>query len=403
MSAACYHSVVVYYDPATTSAYEKDLINSERDVWTCEVGREVHVPEPAGPYEGQKWRSFRSAFCHYSYQVDETHTAVYQAKVVTTNDLYEDTFTIEMPKEGPIRLLSLNLFLRPPLISNPSGDYKEARRIQFCRSILPSYDIVCLQEVFGLMSSRKAKIIAAAKALGYAYSVESPNPGFFGSHLIDGGLLILSRYPILEWEFRPFEFAIFPDTLADKGVLYCKLDIEGVPLQLVTAHTQSAYETSDMDLYRLYRSVTLRQIGKIAEFIREKRSKTGLIVLVGDLNVNALAGKKPQSDPAMDEYAAMMSVLQDLHPSDVLYEACGFHPATHGRLSNGEPEETVLTEAAAQGKEEALDYLFTFNESEGELGVDRTHTRVDPLFVQGHPFTQISDHAAILTVLKLKQ
>lgn len=309
-----------------------------------------------------------------------------------------------MPKEGSIRLLSLNLFLRPPLISNPSGDYKEARRILFCQSILPSYDIVCLQEVFGLMSSRKAKIIAAAEALGYAYSVESPGPGFFASHLIDGGLLILSRYPILEWEFRPFNYGIFPDTLANKGVLYCKLDIDGVPLQLFTAHTQSPYETNDMDLYRLYRSVTLRQIGKIAEFIREKRSQTGLIVLVGDLNINALAGKKPQSDPDIkDEYAAMMSILQDLRPCDVLYEACGAHPATFGRLSNGKPEETVLTEATAQGKEQALDYLFTFNESEGELGVDRTHTRIDPLLVQGHPFTQISDHAAILTVLKLKQ
>lgn len=309
-----------------------------------------------------------------------------------------------MHKEGSIRLLSLNLFLRPPLISNPTGDFKEARTAFFCKSILPSYDLVCLQEVFGLLSSRKARIIAAAKALGYAYSVESPAPGFFASHLIDGGLLILSRYPVLEWEFRSFEFAIFPDTLADKGVLYCKLEVAGGPLHLFTAHTQSAYETSDMDLFRLYRSVTLRQIEAIANFIREKRTQTGLIVLVGDLNIDAQASSKPLVDSSVkDEYTSLMSVLRDLQPCDVLTEACGVHPATHGRLCDGKPEDTVLTETSAQGKELALDYLFTFNEAKAELGVDRTHTYIDPLLVQGQPFTQISDHAAIRSVLKLKQ
>lgn len=309
-----------------------------------------------------------------------------------------------MHKGGSIRLLSLNLFLRPPLISNQAGDFKEARTALFCQSILPLYDLVCLQEVFGLLSTRKTRIIAAAKALGYTYSVESPAPGFFASHLIDGGLLILSRYPILEWEFQSFGFAIFPDTLADKGVLYCKLEVAGSPLHLFTAHTQSAYETRDINLFRLYRSVTLRQIEIIASFIKEKKAQKGLIVLVGDLNIDAQAGNKPLIDSsAKDEYTSLMSVLRSLQPRDVLNEVYGSHPATHGRLCEGKPEDTVLTEASAQGQELALDYLFTFNEAQAELGVDRTHTCIDPLIVQGQPFTQISDHAAIRSVLKLKQ
>lgn len=76
VSAAYHHSVVIYNDPATTAAYEEDLFNAERDVRTCEVGGEVHVPEPECPYEGHERRSFSGAFCHYSYQSDEPLIAV---------------------------------------------------------------------------------------------------------------------------------------------------------------------------------------------------------------------------------------------------------------------------------------------------------------------------------------
>lgn len=58
--------------------------------------------------------------------------------------------------------------------------------------ILPQFDIICLQEVFGTFSSRKEKLIKSALKAGY-YVESSPDPSFFSSYLIDGGLVILSR------------------------------------------------------------------------------------------------------------------------------------------------------------------------------------------------------------------
>ena len=296
-----------------------------------------------------------------------------------------------------IRLLTLNLFLRPPLISNPGGDFKDSRTDVFCHSILPSYDIICLQEVFSLFNSRKSRIKSFAQKSGLIYTAESPLPGFFSSHMIDGGLLLLSRFPILESEFRSFHYGIFPDSLADKGVLYCKIEVEGGPLHLFTAHTQSAYETRDMHLARLYRNVTLRQIRTIAEFIREKIQEKGLKMLVGDLNIDALMSKKSDFDAEnRDEYIEMMSIFRDLQACDVLYDCTGSHPATFGRLGpDGHPEDTVLTEKEAQGKELSLDYVFTFNAREAGLRVDREGTKVNAMTVKGEPFTQVSDHAGV--------
>lgn len=43
--------------------------------------------------------------------------------------------------------------------------------------------------------------------------------------LLDGGLLTISRFPIVESEFKPYPYGMLSDALTYKGVLYCKIDI----------------------------------------------------------------------------------------------------------------------------------------------------------------------------------
>lgn len=58
---------------------------------------------------------------------------------------------------------------------------------------------------------------------GFRYYTESPNPSFFSTFLIDGGLVILSKLPLIETEFGGFKYGILSDGLSQKGILYAKI------------------------------------------------------------------------------------------------------------------------------------------------------------------------------------
>ena len=59
----------------------------------------------------------------------------------------------------------------------------------------------------------------------------------FSGNMTDGGLLILSRFPILESEFVPYEYGVFSDSIANKGVLYAKIMIKEETMHLFNTHT----------------------------------------------------------------------------------------------------------------------------------------------------------------------
>lgn len=63
---------------------------------------------------------------------------------------------------------------------------------------LANYDIIALQEIFALGNSRQRKMINMAARHGFYYHTRSCPPPLFSPKFIDGGLLILSKYPIVE-------------------------------------------------------------------------------------------------------------------------------------------------------------------------------------------------------------
>ena len=52
-----------------------------------------------------------------------------------------------------LKLLSYNFLLRPPPISYNGDDFKNERLEEFANERLQKYDIVCMQEVFGLLET----------------------------------------------------------------------------------------------------------------------------------------------------------------------------------------------------------------------------------------------------------
>ena len=137
------------------------------------------------------------------------------------------------------RLLTYNFFLRPPLAQEPKGDYKDLRLQLFIETELSKFDIICFQEVFSTLNNRRGKLLTAAKEKGFKYYCHAPNPPFWSECAVDGGLLIISRYPIVAHKFVPFNaVAVMSDMLSYKGFLYAEISLPlGQSLHLITTHT----------------------------------------------------------------------------------------------------------------------------------------------------------------------
>ena len=69
-------------------------------------------------------------------------------------------------------------------------------------------------------------MIKRGKAHGFEYSAYSPMHNPFTSGKIGcGGLLTISRFPILDTRFESFKESYSTDRMANKGILYSKIQL----------------------------------------------------------------------------------------------------------------------------------------------------------------------------------
>jgi hypothetical protein len=108
------------------------------------------------------------------------------------------------------RLLTFNMFMRPPGIKNNQDDFKNERLDYILQNILPSYDIITIQEAFAYYNRRIDRFLLAAFHQGFYYHIASPRhyPWDIAG---DGGLLILSRYPIVKSDRVEFPRGVHSD------------------------------------------------------------------------------------------------------------------------------------------------------------------------------------------------
>ena len=150
----------------------------------------------------------------------------------------------QLLKRQSIRILTYNIFIRPPLIKNNEDDWKDERLNDFIKE-MHNYDIICLQEMFSSFSFRKMKLISEAVKLGFFYYVESDSPSVTSMCLVDGGLIILSRFPIVNYCYSNYSGGVMVDQFVDKGVLYAQIRVKDSILHLFNTHLQASYTYSD--------------------------------------------------------------------------------------------------------------------------------------------------------------
>lgn len=109
-----------------------------------------------------------------------------------------------------VRLLTLNMFMRPPGVKNNKDDFKDERLDYILENILPSYDIITIEEAFAYANRRIDKFLLNAFHQGFYYHVSSPRhyPWELAG---DGGLIILSRFPIVKSNRMEFPRGVHAD------------------------------------------------------------------------------------------------------------------------------------------------------------------------------------------------
>ena len=72
--------------------------------------------------------------------------------------------------------------------------------------------------------------------------MSSPNPNLFTSlNFADAGLLIISKFPIIESHFEHFEIAGSFDFFAQKGFLFAKIRVSDSFVHLITTHLNAPF------------------------------------------------------------------------------------------------------------------------------------------------------------------
>ena len=98
----------------------------------------------------------------------------------------------KLVKRNNIKVLTYNIFLRPPGVKNNDNDWKNERLMDFIQ-VINDYDVICLQEVFDFCNNRKHLFVKLASQAGFLYHSYCEPPSFFEKAVVDGGIMILSR------------------------------------------------------------------------------------------------------------------------------------------------------------------------------------------------------------------
>lgn len=247
-----------------------------------------------------------------------------------------------MPPVGELqfKLTTYNVWMMPDkitLFANVSP--KKCERAQLIPEALPDSDVVVFNEAFCHIS--RPILLEAMKEKGFYF--ESPVVGHLVGRIqakfLDGGIVLVSRYPILETDIMLFGGVSHgDDSLADKGVVYACIAKEGRRVHVFASHTQAWTSAIAMKIRQA-------QFRMLRNFIDEKEIPANEPVIVaGDFNVNKLL------DTQNHEYATMMDILECTEPNTENPQVFASFDATNNPLAKSGP--------SSDGIDERLDYIL---------------------------------------------
>ncbi|MFI8826342.1 sphingomyelin phosphodiesterase [Streptomyces sp. NPDC053431] len=275
-----------------------------------------------------------------------------------------DTATTASTAAGPqLKVLTYNVFLFSKTLYPNWGQDHRAAAIP-AAPFFQGNDVVVLQEAFDNSASDALKAKAAAQypyqtpvvgrsksgwdATGGAYSTTTPE---------DGGVTLLSKWPILRKEQYVYKDACGSDWYSNKGFVYAVLDVNGTKVHVVGTHAQSTDSGCSTGEAAQMRS---RQFKNIDAFLDAKNIPADeQVIVTGDMNVDSrtpeyasmladadLVGADSRTGHPYSFDTALNSIAHDRYPTDpredldyVLYRAGHARPANW--TNNVIPEQTA--------------------------------------------------------------
>ena len=196
----------------------------------------------------------------------------------------------EVPSE--LRVLTYNLYMRPPQLFFWN---KQKKRTKLLPRHLGEYDVIVFEEVF--MNKNRKKLLKALQSQ-YPYQTKPVGKDKFIKQ--DGGVVLISRWPIEKEAQQLYEACAGSDCMATKGAVYARINKLGAIYHLFGTHTQASEK---------HRYVREQQFTQLRSFIDEQEiSATEAVLIAGDMNVDRFSGLDT------GEFPRMLEVLAASHP-----------------------------------------------------------------------------------------
>lgn len=139
-----------------------------------------------------------------------------------------------------------------------------------------SIDIIAFQEVW--MPETRRRLVAAGRKAGFTDSWHTDEV------LGGGGLLVLSRLPILDGRFERFDLSGYPEVMnngefiSGKGFAVLRLEGPEGEFSLITTHLHARYNKRFEHAFQSHRT------GQIVQLASRVSQLAGPVVVLGDLN-----------------------------------------------------------------------------------------------------------------------
>nr|WP_107909042.1 sphingomyelin phosphodiesterase [Streptomyces chartreusis] len=279
----------------------------------------------------------------------------------------------------PFSIMTYNVMLLPSGLTDWEPD-KRARAIGTSPH-LAAEDVLVLSEMFDNSASdellhrttntypQRTPVIGRSSA-GW----DKTTGGYYGTPLEDGGVAILSKWPILRKEQHIFGGGCGADYWAAKGFAYAVVNISGQRVHVIGTHLQANDSGCSAGEAAQERS---RQLGEITQFLESKRiPREELIAVAGDFNI-----RKGEA-----EHSRLLETLKVSSPQ-----------ATAGAVASHDPATNSVAHYRDPGSRPSrLDYVFLKTGGSPAAPpnwvnkVDVTHTA--PFRMHGRNFSDLSDH-----------
>jgi len=169
-----------------------------------------------------------------------------------------------------MKILTFNCFITP---LSPHVNFRITRLVDYL--LASEFEIICLQEVSYTYVARKI----SKKLSDNGYNVFYHSNGL----LVAGGLLIASKFPMIDSEFYKYEeqgklisFS-FADVILGKGFLHVTLECNSGNLDIINTHLISEFPMRN-DL-SCYNNLQLKELSKYVSHI-----SAGNLIICGDFN-----------------------------------------------------------------------------------------------------------------------